>query len=668
MNWSISRKLGATFGVLVLISAISSIFSIYTFGTFTATVAASLEERSSRERLATEWASLVNLNGARTIAILKSNDTTMKQVFSSQLEATSKRISELQKGLEKSDTSPEAKKLLDQIGQRREAYTSARKQALQAKSDVVSIELNSKVDNVVVPAMAAYVSSISELAAYNKHKLDHLVPHLESDASQTRAFLLALLTVSILISALAAWLIVRGITRTLALAVTTASLIAEGDLTVEVDTTMTDETGLLLASMSLILEKLTPILVNINDASLQMEQSSFHISEISREIGASSSAQMERFQAVSVATGEVCTSSDSVRLLAESVRGKIIMTEEDAGRGLHAVEENIIQMQQTVSEVHRAAQETVKLHGVGEQIHRIIESISDIADQTNLLALNAAIEAARAGEQGRGFAVVADEVRNLASRTARETGEITRIISALSGQVDNTMRTMEQVVSHVNLGEGKSKETAEVIGRMVGSVRESAALNLQISEVILQQKEPLKQLQESLDSLFGTIRDNGVKVGVTTTISSDLNAVSTQINKLMTHFHFHRQALTKSTNEKRQHPRENNSMLTFVYCDGKKFDAVGLTEDFSLSGVKLRLPANSVDVSARFFTLEIMTPANRLVDFQNQQPLRVEAKVVRRDREGDNTVFGLQFQQMTSAQTQRLESCFEHFNKEARYP
>jgi methyl-accepting chemotaxis protein len=479
---------------------------------------------------------------------------------------------------------------------------------------------------------------------------------------------LALLLGSILISVSAAWLIIRGITRSLNQAIATADRLAAGDLTFEVGATSGDEIGKLQASLGQILEKLTPILSNIHDASLQMEQSSFQISKISNEIGAASCAQQDRFQAVSAAAGEVRTSSDSVRLLAESVRGKSVETEAEAERGLLAVQENIAQMQKTVSDVSRAAQETTKLHEVGEQIHRIIESISDIADQTNLLALNAAIEAARAGEQGRGFAVVADEVRNLASRTARETEEITRIISAFASQVDNNMQTMERVVSLVNDGEGKSRETAQVIDRMVASVRESAVSNLQISEVSLSQMERLELLQDSLDSLFATIRENGAKVGVTATISSDLNLVSTQINRLMAHFTFNRQVVAHSGNsEKRRHPRLRHGMLTFVYCDGRKLEAEGITEDFSLSGIKLRLPAGSEEISASLLTLEIMLPSSRFDDFHSQQPLRVDARVVRRGLEGGNTVLGLEFLDLSRDQKQRLEACFDHFNKEARY-
>ena len=652
----------------MLFSAASGIFSMYTFGNFTATVAANLGGRSSRERLATEWAALVNLNGARTIAILKSDGAAMKLAFSGDLERTSQRISEIQKELEKTDSSTEAKRLLNEIGTRREAYTSSRKQALQAKSDLVDAELNRKVDEVVVPAMAAYVASIAELATYNKKALDRLVPRLESEAGHTRSILLALLLGSILVSVVAAWLIIRGITRSLAQAITTADRLAAGDLTFEVARGSSDETGKLLSSMGQILGKLTPILSSVKYASLQMEQSSFQISKISNEIGAANSAQQDRFQAVSEAAGEVRASSDSVRQLAESVREKSVKTEAEAERGLRAVRENIAQMQKTVGDVGRAAAETTKLHQVGEQIHRIIESISDIADQTNLLALNAAIEAARAGEQGRGFAVVADEVRNLASRTARETEEITRIISAFACQVDTNRQTMEQVVCQVNEGEGKSRETAQVIDRMVASVRESAVSNLQISEVSVSQMERLGLLRDSLDSLFSTIRENGAKVGVTSTISSDLNLISTQINQQMTNFTFNRQADARlGDHEKRRHPRLRNGMLAFIYQDGKKLDAEGITEDLSLSGVKLRLPVGSEETSASLLTLEIMLPCASMDGFQSQPPLRVDVKVVRRSQEGSNNVLGLEFQNLARDQKERLEACFEHFNKEARY-
>lgn len=459
------------------------------------------------------------------------------------------------------------------------------------------------------------------------------------------------------------------ITRPVHQAIEIANCLAQGNLKISIDSHSNDEAGKLLQAMNVILEKITPILHNIHTSSKQMEQSSLQISEISHEIAESSRSQQERAHHVSTATGELRKTSESVRDLAESVRSSSVATEKEAEQGLQAVRDNIVQIQKTVDEVSRAAQETSALQAVGGKIHQIIESITEIADQTNLLALNAAIEAARAGEQGRGFAVVAAEVRNLASRTSLETEQITRIISEFTGQVVQNVSTMKHVVARVNDGAEKTRDTAAVIERVTGSVRESASVTLRISEVSQSQMERLQQLQGSLDSLFETIKESGSKVGITATISTDLNRVTQEIVKLMDNFTFDtRTLITPSDSELRRYPRAKNELLTLVSGDGQIAEAQGITSDFSLSGLQLRLPAGSTIASGSLLTLEIMTPHDSLEEYQRQQPLRVQARVVWRRAEATNTLYGLEFQDLTPAQENRLENCFEYFGKNSRYP
>lgn len=452
-------------------------------------------------------------------------------------------------------------------------------------------------------------------------------------------------------------------------AIKAADALAGGDFKTPIISHTNDEAGKLLHSMNIISEKITPILRSIHSSSKQMGQSSLQIAEIADEISSSSQAQQEQAFQVTTATGELRMISESVRDLAESVRTCSLETEREADQGLRAVTENIDQIKLTVDEVSKAALETEGLQEVGNKIHQIIESITDIADQTNLLALNAAIEAARAGDQGRGFAVVADEVRNLASRTTRETEQITKIIAEFTNQVTRTISTMKNVVERVHGGSEKTHETADVIERMVYSVRESATANMRISEVSQSQMQRLEQLQVSLDSLFETIKESGSKVGVTAAISTDLNQVTKEIIQLMSNFTFDTTNFVQSTDhENRKDPRAQNGLLTIVIeCDGSKINVEGITSDFSMSGLQLRLPATAELKKNSQLTLEIMTPHDSLNAYQKQQPLRLDSKIVWIKGQGLNALYGLEFLHLNNQQTKRLEECFGYFSKNARY-
>lgn len=494
-----------------------------------------------------------------------------------------------------------------------------------------------------------------------------IAPWIISSYSSDPLLRNAAILLFILLGGVFGWINIRSIEQPLHQAVDQLHLMARGDLSAEIQVKYQNEFGAMLQSVADLQHSMRGILSGAQDAGLQMEQSSYQISEISQTFTAATRSQNEQFAAVSLAAEELRVASESVRDCAESVRDKSSRTEEEAQSGIRAVTENIAMMRQTVAEVDAAAKETEKLRAVGDKITHIIDSITDIADQTNLLALNAAIEAARAGEQGRGFAVVADEVRNLASRTARETEQISQIIYEFSQLVNTTIATMVQIERQVNQGELKSQESAQVIERMIATVRESSSMNREISAVSQSQMNRLTELQQSLSSLLTSLHDNSAKVSVTATISGDLNRLAHDLNQQMGIFSFEKQhCAARRDNEKRRYPRAHNGLLVRItLCSNEVLE--GISSDFSLSGMQLRLPRGAHLRKGEQHQIQLFTPCNSADDYTRQTPLTLTGTIVWTRETGENTVCGLDFIVLTAEQTQRLQHCLEYFHKPAHY-
>jgi methyl-accepting chemotaxis protein len=268
----------------------------------------------------------------------------------------------------------------------------------------------------------------------------------------------------LLFGAFIAWKIIRSIVTPLSsLQTTMVEIEHSGDFTRRVEVSGSDEVGQTAASFNHLLESLRMALSEVFKDTAQLDAAATELSTTAQQVAASSEMTSESSSAMAAAVEEMTVSVTHISQNAQETSeitqnaGKLSQQGSDVIRRtvdeMHTVAESVKKSSETISELGQQS----------EKISGIVQVIKDVADQTNLLALNAAIEAARAGEQGRGFAVVADEVRKLAERTTSATGEIGTMIAAIQSSSQSAVGAMSSAAKRVETGVTLADEAGEAI-------------------------------------------------------------------------------------------------------------------------------------------------------------------------------------------------------------
>lgn len=375
------------------------------------------------------------------------------------------------------------------------------------------------------------------VASSSSKSLELQLELLRSEAVQARALLVGAAVITFLFGLLCALLVTQLIVGPLQRVVGIARKVASGDLTEDIHSERRDELGLLMQAIQDMTKSLRDLLGRLSGGVAQLAIAAEGLSGITKQTSDGATAQrIEIEQAVTAMCEMVATVQDVARN-AEFAAGSARHADQQTHEGGRTVQHAIQYTEQLARTVEESAESIGRLKDDSANIGTVLDVIRGIADQTNLLALNAAIEAARAGEAGRGFAVVADEVRALARRTQESTAQIQHLIVTLQSGAQSAVVTMEESRAMAGDTVSAARQAGAALAAIDQAVSKIQQLNQQIATAAEQQSAVAEEINRSVTNIRDVAEQSAASSEETSAASADLARLGGEMKQLVDRFH-----------------------------------------------------------------------------------------------------------------------------------
>ncbi len=377
---------------------------------------------------------------------------------------------------------------------------------------------------------------LNRLLDYNNKAALATNQQAEDQYNMAFDWVIGLLVVATALTMLFAWLLTRSITLPISQALEAAEEVAEGNLTRPIKVDGNDEAGRLLAAMAKMQDKLRDTLQRIAGSATQLASAAEELNAVTDESARGLTRQNNEIEQAATAVNEMTSAVEEVARNAVSTSEASRNATTSAGDGRDLVQETVSAIERMSGDVQATATLIGELANESRDIGKVLDVIRGLADQTNLLALNAAIEAARAGEAGRGFAVVADEVRALAHRTQQSTSEIERMIGSIQAgtehAVDSMRNSTERAESTLNIAKGAGM-SLDTINTAIVEINER---NLVIASAAEEQAQVAREVDRNLVNIRDLSVQSATGASQTSAASSELSRLAVDLNGMVGRF------------------------------------------------------------------------------------------------------------------------------------
>ncbi len=463
--------------------------------------------------------------------VAKFLQTNQQSDFNIAIDNMDKAIKEEIEDLTNTLQDPQRKQLLSEFSTAHNEYVSAMNQIY----DLIN-KRNDLIDNTleVIGNKVAQDVEVAKDSIMNAQET--LGPALEAKTDQSITMTLVLSIVAIIIGIIASYVLTAVITKPIHEAVNAANLLAEGDLTVSISATSKDETGMLLNAIQNTATKLKQMIGTIHGASDELASASEELAVVTEQTAEGIRQQESETEMVATAMHQMTATVHDVANNAAKAADAANDADREATSGSKVVGLTIQSIGSLSESVNHSSEKLNEVQQDVVNISSILDVIRGIADQTNLLALNAAIEAARAGEQGRGFAVVADEVRSLAARTQGSTTEIQTIIEQLQSGTQSAVDVMSQGKNLADSCVTQAEKANQALTTITHAISVINDMNMQIASASEEQSSVAETINQNVVNVKHIAEENAVASNQTRSSSLEIARLAEQLNEMVSQF------------------------------------------------------------------------------------------------------------------------------------
>ncbi|MDP1526454.1 MAG: methyl-accepting chemotaxis protein [Rhodocyclaceae bacterium] len=533
---TIAKRLSLGFGLFLILMLIIGMLGLSRLGAVNDMLDRIVTKDWKKTVLANEAIDLMNANARETFLLFHVNDPApVRQRIAANVSAITQKLDALDGLL----YLPEGKAALTQVREQRKLYVAAFQNVGKLLEAGDRDEASRRMAAEVTPALDNLLGAMNKLIKLQGELLDKSGEEGHDTYVLARTVIIIALLAAIVLAFFCATWIIRSVTRPLGgepeAACAVFEKIAAGDLTAEVPVKPGDTHSLMAAARKMqngLRSTLAELQQNAKGVASAAEQLASGAEQIARSSEHQSDAASSMAAAVEQMTASITQVSDS----SNESRRVTSETGDLSAQGDRIIRETITEMELISKSVGTAAQTIQAVGDSSNRISAIVQVIKDVADQTNLLALNAAIEAARAGEQGRGFAVVADEVRKLAERTSQATTEISAMIDAVQGNALTAVDTMNEAVTRVSAGVAKAQHAGESMTAISNGAQRVAASVNEIAYALKEQSVASNEIAINVDKIAQMSEENSAATQEAAATAVQLKGLAMETNRAIGRF------------------------------------------------------------------------------------------------------------------------------------